>query len=95
LPLLPLTAVALAGVAQSTNHTIKNTLLLEHTPNELRGRIVSLNQMDRGANMLGGSVAGFTIAAVGGPSAAVIFGSFFVLGALLLAILLPNLRTAD
>lgn len=75
--------------------SLKNTLLLQNTPNELRGRVMSLQSLDRGFTSVGGSLGGFTIAAIGGPFALALFGGLCAVGALVVAILNPGLRRAD
>ena len=71
---LPSLMVILVGLGQAAMTTLKNAILLEVTPNELRGRVFSIQSLDRGFSLLGGAMGGFTIALLGGPCAAAVFG---------------------
>ncbi len=92
LPLLPLFMVFFIGMGQTSVMSIKNTLLLETTPNEMRGRVMSFQSLDRGFSSLGGSMAGFTIALLGGPYALALFGVLCALGSIIVGTLCPSLR---
>ena len=60
--------------------TLKTTVLLEVTPNELRGRVFSIQSLDRAFSTLGGAMGGFTIALIGGPMAVAAFGILLFAG---------------
>ncbi|MBI2329246.1 MAG: MFS transporter [Chloroflexi bacterium] len=92
LPLLPLLMVFFVGVGQTGIMSIKNALLLEGTPNELRGRVLSFQSLDRGFSSLGGSLGGFSIALLGGPYGLALFGGLCALGAVIVGALSPSLR---
>ena len=95
LPVLPLAMILLVGVGQTGIMSIKNTLLLESTPNELRGRVMSFLSLDRGFTSLGGTMGGFAIALMGGPYALALFGILCAFGAIAVGALSPRLRTKD
>ncbi|MBI4267975.1 MAG: MFS transporter [Chloroflexi bacterium] len=92
LPLLPIITLFLVGLAQTSLMSMKNMVLLEDTPNDLRGRVMSFQSWDRGFQTLGGGLGGFAIAAMGGPFALAAFGATCILGALVVGILMPRLR---
>jgi MFS family permease len=71
---LPSIMIIFAGLGQAAMTTLKNAVLLEVTPNELRGRVFSIQSLDRAFSTLGGALGGFTIALVGGPMAVTVFG---------------------
>ncbi len=95
LPLLPILFVVTAGIGQSGIAALKTVLLLEKAPNEMRGRVMGLQHLDRGFSTAGAGAGGFAIALMGGPYALALFGGLCVLGALLVGLLLPSLRRAD
>ncbi|MDP2728708.1 MAG: MFS transporter, partial [Dehalococcoidia bacterium] len=95
LPLLPLVMVFLVGIGQTGIMSIKNVLLLESTPNEMRGRVMSFQSLDRGFTSLGGSMGGFAIALLGGPYALALFGILCALGSVIVGALSPSLRKQD
>ncbi len=92
IPPLPLVMVFLVGLGQTGLMSIKNALLLECTPNEMRGRVMSFQSLDRGFNSLGGSMAGFAIALMGGPLSLTLFGVLCTLSAIIVGSFSPNLR---
>ncbi|MFC1847681.1 MFS transporter, partial [Chloroflexota bacterium] len=92
IPLLPLLMVFFVGVGQTAIMSIKNALLLESTPNELRGRVMSFQSLDRGFSSLGGSMGGFAIALLGGPYGLGLFGALCALGSIIVGALSPSLR---
>ena len=77
---IPSLMVVLVGLGQTAMTTLKNAILLEVTPNELRGRVFSIQSLDRGFTLLGGAMGGFTIALIGGPFAVAVFGILMVVG---------------
>jgi ENTS family enterobactin (siderophore) exporter len=95
MPLLPLIFVVIAGVGQSSIAAIKTVLMLEETPNEMRGRVMGLQHLDRGFSTVGAGAGGFAIALMGGPYALALFGGLCAIGALLVGALLPSFRKAD
>ncbi len=95
LPLLPLAMIVLVGIGQTAVLSIKNVLLLEATPNELRGRVMSFQTLDRGFTTVGGATGGFAIALIGGPFALAVFGVLCAAGAVIVGALNPGLRKKD
>ncbi len=94
-PFLPLAMVFFVGIGQTGIMSIKNALLLETTPNELRGRVMSFKSLDRGFASLGGSMGGFAIALLGGPYGLALFGVLCALGSVIVGALSPSLRKQD
>ncbi len=92
LPLLPMLMVFFVGIGQTGIMSIKNALLLECTPNEMRGRVMSFQSLDRGLSSAGGGLGGFTIALLGGSYALALFGTLCALGAVIVGALYPSLR---
>ncbi|MSQ40653.1 MAG: MFS transporter [Dehalococcoidia bacterium] len=95
LPVLPLAMIFLVGIGQVAVQSIKQVLLLEVTPNELRGRVMSFQSLDRGFSTVGGAAGGFTIALIGGPLALALFGALCASGALMVGLLNRGLRNQD
>jgi len=83
------------GIGQTTLITLRTAMLLEGTPNELRGRVFSLMMLDRGFSTVGSGVGGLAIAAIGGPITVAIFGGLCAIGAVAVGVLLPSLRKVD
>ncbi|MBI2287860.1 MAG: MFS transporter [Chloroflexi bacterium] len=92
MPLLPMLMVVFVGIGQTVIVSIKNGLLLECTPNELRGRVMSFQSLDRGLTSLGGSMGGFAIALLGGPYGLALFGVLCALGSVIVGAFYPSLR---
>ena len=95
LPLLPMLMVFFVGIGQTGIMSIKNALLLECTPNEMRGRVMSFQSLDRGLSSAGGGLGGFTIALLGGPYGLALFGILCALGSVTVGALSPTLRKQD
>ncbi|MDP3879312.1 MAG: MFS transporter [Dehalococcoidales bacterium] len=95
MPLLPMLMVFFVGIGQTVIVSIKNGLLLETTPNELRGRIMSFQSLDRGLTSLGGSMGGFAIAILGGPYGLALFGILCAVGSVIVGVSYPSLRKQD
>ncbi|MBI2855911.1 MAG: MFS transporter, partial [Chloroflexi bacterium] len=92
LAIVPSIMIILVGLGQTTMQTLRTAVLMEVTPNELRGRIFSLMSLDRGFTTLGGAAGGFTIAAIGGPVAVAAFGILLIASTVGIAAALPALR---
>lgn len=95
LPVVPMAMVVLVGIGQSAVMSIKTTLLFENTPNELRGRVMSLQSLDRGFTTIGSAAGGFSIALIGGPYGLALFGAVCAVGALVVGALNRGLRDQD
>ncbi len=85
-------AIALVGMIQSTFFALANSVLLETTRVDMRGRVMGLLSLDRSAITLGGAIAGFLSAAIGPQIAQMLFGAGCILLAIVLATLLPSVR---
>ncbi len=94
-PILPLVTIFLVGLGQTAVVSIKNVLLFEATPNELRGRVMSFQGLDRGLTTVGSSAGGFAIALMGGPYALALFGALCAIGAIAVGVFSPALRKQD
>ena len=95
LPVLPMLMVIIVGVGQVAMMTLRTAVLMELTPNELRGRVFSLMSLDRGFSTVGSGLGGFAIAAFGGPLAMAGYGVLCAIGAVVVGVLLPSLRKVD
>jgi MFS family permease len=91
-----LLAFGLAGMADQVSMTARSIIVQLSTPDELRGRVSSVNMIFIGAsNQLGAAESGF-LAAVSSAPFSVVFGGFACLGALgLIAWLVPSLWQHD
>ncbi|MBI4497912.1 MAG: MFS transporter [Chloroflexi bacterium] len=87
--------VIFLGTTQSSYFALSNTVLLEHAPEEKRGRIMGVLALDRSMITLGGTLAGFLSAALGPQLAQILFGAAILIAALSLATLLPSLRKIE
>ena len=92
---LPFLSVAALGLGQSIVMPVKNAVLLEQSPNEMRGRVLGLQGLDRGFASLGGMFSGFAAAAIGGPMALALFGVLCVVGTLAVGALCTGLRRVE
>jgi hypothetical protein len=92
---LPSLMIVFAGFGQTAMTTLKNAVLLEVTPNELRGRVFSIQSLDRAFSTLGGAMGGFTIALIGGPMAVATFGILLIAGTVGVGTKTKTLRNYD
>ena len=93
--LLPFFFVTLVGVGQSMLMPVKNVILMEYTPNEMRGRVMSLQSLDRGLSTIGSSAGGLLAALISAPLAMGVYGLILVVGTVVTAIVIPSLRRVD
>jgi MFS family permease len=91
LPLVFIMAL-LMGTTQSGLFPLTNAILIEVSPDQIRGRVIGLLSMDRAMAALGGALAGFLAAAVGSQLAQIIFGSGCVAVAVVMFVTYPRLR---
>ena len=90
---LTLFFLALAGAADVVSAVFRGTILLQKTPDALRGRLNALNIMVvTGGPRLGDVEAGLVAGAFGAPASVVIGGAACVAGAGLVARFYPSLR---
>jgi len=92
---LPSLMIIFAGLGQAAMTTLKTAVLLEVTPNELRGRVFSIQSLDRAFSTIGGAMGGFTIALIGGPMAVTVFGVLLVIGTIGVGAKTSTLRKYD
>jgi MFS family permease len=93
---LPLTLflLALAGAADVVSAIFRGTMLLEATPDYLRGRVNAANIMVvSGGPRLGDFEAGVAASLVGAPGSIVLGGTLCLLGTAAVALLFPSLRS--
>lgn len=83
------------GALQTSYLALANTILLEVTPDDKRGRIMGVLALDRSMITLGGMIAGFLSAAIGPQLAQITFGVAVILFAAGLNALLPSLRKIE
>lgn len=92
LTLLTLLVVGAAGVSYMA---LTTTILLENSPPEIQGRVMSVVSLDRGLVPLGAIIAG-TLASVLGPQTGLfIMGSVCLVLTLVAAVVSPRLRHLD
>lgn len=81
------------GVGDVISTIIRNTIRQLHTPNHLRGRMVSVNMIFfMGGPQLGEAEAGILAALVGAPFSVVVGGIGTIIATTMIAILIPKLR---
>jgi len=91
---LPLSIVALMATASmsASYMTLTNGLLLELSPPEMHGRVMSLMSLDRGLIPLGATLAGALAAWLGPPDALLVMASVCLALTALVAAVAPSLR---
>jgi MFS family permease len=90
---LSIAAYAIAGMADQVSVVMRATAIQLQTPDELRGRVSSVNMIFIGAsNQLGSMESGFVAALTNAPFAVVSGGLGCLLVVLIVAWRLPELR---
>jgi MFS family permease len=91
---LPLSAVALvvAGAMMTTYNALNTSLLLEQSPPEFHGRVMSLMSLDRGLVSVGAVLAGFLAEGLGPQTGLTVVAVALVAMTLLLFATVPVLR---
>lgn len=90
---LTMTFLAVAGAADVVSAVFRGTMLLENTPDPLRGRVTAVNLMVvTGGPRLGDVEAGIAATLVGAPASVVVGGAACLLGTGAVAALFPSLR---
>lgn len=92
---LALASLILVGIFQMLFLASTNTLLQMIVPDELRGRVMSLYMLDRGFMPAGALFAGVTAHFIGGPLTVASMGAIVIVLALLVAWLVPAIRTLE
>ena len=92
---LALLVLVLVGIFQMLFLASTATILQMMVPDELRGRVLSLYMLDRGFMPLGALFAGTTAHFIGAPSAVAIMGSIVIVLTLIVAWLVPAIRTLE
>jgi len=94
--LLAFLALILMGAADAVSTIIRNTIRQMQTPDHLRGRMTSVNQIFfQGGPQLGEVEAGIVAQLFGVPFAIISGGIGCILGMLLISLKWPQLRTFD
>jgi MFS family permease len=89
-----LAAYIAAGAADQVSVVLRSTAIQLSTPNELRGRVSSVNLLFIGAsNQLGAAESGFVAAATSAPFAVVSGGIACLIVVLIVAARMPELRS--
>ena len=89
-------ALFLSGVADGVSVVIRNTILQLHTPDNMRGRVSSVNSIFVGSsNELGAFESGVTAKLMGTVTAVVFGGIMTLVTVSATAIALPNFRKLD
>jgi MFS family permease len=90
---LSLAAYIAAGAADQVSVVLRSTAIQLSTPDELRGRVSSVNLLFIGAsNQLGAAESGFVAAATSAPFAVVSGGIACLLVVMIVAVRMPELR---
>lgn len=84
--------LAVAGSVTVSYTALTNTLLLEHTPSQLQGRVMSLMNLDRGLVPIGAATAGALAATLGPQDALLIMGAACLAATAVIALTAPALR---
>lgn len=92
---LALVALALVGCAQMAFLVTAQTLLQVVVPDALRGRVMSLYQLDHGVAPLGALLAGVSSAFIGAPATVAAGGLLVLLFAATAAIRIPHIRQIE
>ncbi|MCX6081703.1 MAG: MFS transporter [Chloroflexi bacterium] len=94
--LLAMFALVLIGAADAVSTIIRNTIRQLQTPDHIRGRMTSINQIFfQGGPQLGEVESGLVAAAFGVPFAIISGGIGTILAAILIMLKWPQLRTYD
>ncbi len=89
-------SLVMVGGADSLSTVLRNTIRLMHTPDYIRGRMISINQIFfMGGPQLGEIEAGMAAQALGTPLAIITGGIGCLLGMVLIAMRWPQLRRYD
>lgn len=81
---LSLACVAMAGAAQSSVFSLARPVILAATPENMRGRIVSVQSFDRVFLVLGSTAAGWLASETGVQNAQLVFATVCIVAGLLL-----------
>lgn len=90
-----LACLAIAGFANTSYNALANTVLQTATPDELRGRVLSIYFLNRGLVPLGTLMAGALAASYGAPIAVGLMGAACALLAVALSFRAPALRRIE
>ncbi|MEA2641592.1 MAG: hypothetical protein QOF51_2986 [Chloroflexota bacterium] len=89
---LSLVLMAINGLCNDSYNTQAQSLLQQHTPAELRGRVMGVYLMNRGTAPLGALLVGALASAIGAPHAIAIMGSCCALLAVWAFVSRPQIR---
>lgn len=92
---LALATLVLVGIFQMLFLASTATILQMMVPDELRGRVLSLYMLDRGFMPLGALFAGTSAHFIGAPSTVAIMGAIVIVLTLVVAWLVPAVRTLE
>jgi hypothetical protein len=85
-------ALFFAGSASVTYMALNSSLLLEQTPPEFHGRVMSLMSMDRGVMPVGAILGGTLAHAFGAQAGLALMGAFCLGATALIFLFVPALR---
>jgi MFS family permease len=89
---LSLACLVFIGIGSSSYQSVNNTLIQEHSPDSMRGRIMSLLFLERGLIPLGSLVGGVGIELFGAEPTMTVFGITMILLGVAAAIANPAVR---
>ena len=87
--------IFLLGIGQSNFHPLMNAVAVEAAPENMRGRVIGLLNLDRATTTLGGALAGLLAATLNPVAAQALFGIACVGTALAMFAAYPTLRKID
>jgi len=90
--LLVAPALLLTGAMQTSFMALNNTYVINRTPPELHGRVLSLFSLDRGLVPLGATLGGFLAESLGPQTGLTIMASICLGSTVFLAVAIPSLR---
>lgn len=93
--LVSLALMAIVGVVQTAYFAMNNALLLTHTAEDYRGRVLSLYDTDRGLVPLGALLLGWLATAIDTPTAVALMAAPIIPMALGVLWLVPRFRDAE
>ena len=89
---LPLIMIAIVGSSQTSFMSLSRSVMLQSSPEELRGRVLAFISLDRAMMAAGGAAGGFLSASYGVQPTQMLFGLICTVGGLAVFISLGELR---
>ena len=87
--------IALVGTTETAFRALTTSALLQHSPDNLRGRVFGIFSLDRAATSGGSAAAGFAVVFIGPSQAQMLFGAALLLVAISWSVLGKGIREVD